>query len=1849
MNWFEKHRSTARRSLFRSKHLKNSHPALETLEDRVVPIAAQPSAGFIQGTAFVDLNQNGILDIGEPALPGATVSLYQGQGTANFLQSQITDANGMYAFTGLTAGAYTIQEAPPAGYFATGVQINSNVDSGTQIDNRTIQAQVISPTVSNPLEVNVNDFVTPAPTASFYVDAVTSGPYQNPALGTVANPATLEAGQIILGLSGGGLPPSTSQFYALGVDVFNDLQQGSKYPVNPTQATVGLQNGGEIAYLYNHYNTPFGSPLSEIQGTGLQLAIWELEYGSAFHLVAVTDGTTDLTTQVSNAASAYVADATGQMEAGDFLVGNGPGANINTSQGRSLIVSREFNFGNDIASKANPSISTVASPGGAVGSTSLTDTATLSGGDGPAGTITFTLTGPGGTVVTTETANVSGDGAYSTPTALAATQVGTYTWSAIYNGDANNNTATDNGQNESTLISQANPSISTVASAGGAVGSTNLTDTATLAGGDSPTGTITFTLTGPGGTVVTTETANVSGDGAYSTPTAVAATQAGTYTWSATYNGDANNNTAIDNGQNESTLISQASPSISTVASAGGAVGTTNLTDTATLTGGVNPTGTITFTLTGPGGSVVTSETANVSGDGAYSTPTAVAATQVGTYTWSSTYNGDANNNAATDNRQNESTLISQANPSISTVASAGGAVGSTNLTDTATLSGGNNPTGTITFTLTGPGGSVVTTETANVNGDGAYSTPTAVAATQVGTYTWSATYNGDANNNTTTDNGQNESTLISKSNPTIATVASAGGAVGSTNLTDTATLAGGDSPTGTITFTLTGPGGKVVTTETANVSGDGSYSTPTAIAATQVGTYTWSATYNGDANNSSATDNGVNEATFIRRTSPSIITVATPSSGVAGGTTLTDTATLSGGVSPTGTITFTLTGPSNNVVATENVTVSGNGNYVSPTPVPATQVGTYTWSATYNGDANNSTATDNGQNESTAITKANPSLSTVASPGGAVGSTSLSDTATLAGGDSPAGTITFTLTGPGGTVVATETVTAAGDGTYTTPSPVTATQVGTYTWSASYSGDSLNNGAHDNGQNETAVISKAGPSITTTATITAGGVVGSAQTKDSATLSGGDNPSGTITFTLKAPDGTTSTVATINVNGDGTYNAPAVNVTEVGTYTWHAVYNGDGLNNTAADNGANESVTSFKASPTIATQASISSSQTSDTATLSGGDNPTGTITFTLKAPDGTTSTVATITANGDGTYNAPSVTVTQSGTYTWHAVYNGDGLNSTAADNGTNESVTNSAGTPLGKGMAATMGFWHNKNGQAVINNFNGGSSATQLGNWMASNFPNLFGGFVGYTNAKVASAFLTAFGNVGGVQGNTYAQLFANALAIYTTTLSLGGASTQSNPATNKFGFVITAAGTGAATYNVGNNGAAFGVPNNTSLTVLQILQIANANYSPSTHLFYGGDSTKTGDLNNVANGINQSGDITQVADNSSTAADNLNLLNSFSDLNTGTLMVYVDNSNGEVTPDEMARIDDAIASIDASLGSFGVNLVDITSTDTVEGADANIVIQVNDTTGLGGVNEGILGVYELGGMITLVNGWNWYTGSDPSQIGADQYDFQTTATHELGHALGLGGSTDTNSPMFESLPPGVARRALTANDLNDILDLEEGQVDPERAAPRQERVSDRELPVQGSKSSIGLQAEVAVQLATIGGQIDRAQTPRPGAIGYTIVATVPLPEQASAIVGSKAVARDLFFQEMSGNDSLPALTSWASPVSNAGAAPLLGAFGKNRATMADSGLSRHSVNGNAALNVDVAPNNQNVASTDPSSDAAGLDDDARDRDWLFLTALVGIGIGNVGVLTRKKEHDEAGATTSVALRD
>ena len=78
------------------------------------------------------------------------------------------------------------------------------------------------------------------------------------------------------------------------------------------------------------------------------------------------------------------------------------------------------------------------------------------------------------------------------------------------------------------------------------------------------------------------------------------------------------------------------------------------LKDLATLSGGYNPTGTITFTLYNPNGTLVDTVTVTVSGDGSYTTPNGytlpTTGTVTGTYQWDASYSGDKNNSVATDN-----------------------------------------------------------------------------------------------------------------------------------------------------------------------------------------------------------------------------------------------------------------------------------------------------------------------------------------------------------------------------------------------------------------------------------------------------------------------------------------------------------------------------------------------------------------------------------------------------------------------------------------------------------------------------------------------------------------------------------------------------------------------------------------------------------------------------------------------------------------------------------------------------------------------------------------------------------------------------------------------------------------------------------------------------------------------------------------------------------------------------------------------------------------------------------------------------------------------------------------------
>lgn len=198
-----------------------------------------------------------------------------------------------------------------------------------------------------------------------------------------------------------------------------------------------------------------------------------------------------------------------------------------------------------------------------------------------------------------------------------------------------------------------------------------------------------------------------------------------------------------------------------------------------------------------------------------------------------------------------------------------------------------------------------------------------------------------------------------------------------------------------------------------------------------------------------------------VPKVTPSIAT--TPSSTVPAGGNAADTATLSGGFHPTGTVTFQLFGPGDTgcatPIATRTGTVSGSGTAESGN-VAVGGVGTYRWVASYSGDDSNNPVTSACGDEQVVVVKATPGISTTPSgpvpAGGAV-----SDTATVSGGFHPTGTVTFRLYGPGdtgcATPIATRTGTLSGSGTAASGN-VTIGAAGTYRWTATYSGDANDN-----------------------------------------------------------------------------------------------------------------------------------------------------------------------------------------------------------------------------------------------------------------------------------------------------------------------------------------------------------------------------------------------------------------------------------------------------------------------------------------------------------------------------------------------------------------------------------------------------------------------------------------------------------------------------------------------------------------------------------------------------------------------------------------------------------------------
>ncbi len=156
--------------------------------------------------------------------------------------------------------------------------------------------------------------------------------------------------------------------------------------------------------------------------------------------------------------------------------------------------------------------------------------------------------------------------------------------------------------------------------------------------------------------------------------------------------------------------------------------------------------------------------------------------------------------------------------------------------------------------------------------------------------------------------------------------------------------------------------------------------------------------------------------------------------------------------------------------------------------------------------------------------------------------------------------------------------------------------------------------------------------------------------------------------------------------------------------------------------------------------------------------------------------------------------------------------------------------------------------------------------------------------------------------------------------------------------------------------------------------------------------------------------------------------------------GDLYVYVSDPNGLFTADEQARIQDAVAGLDQLLAPYHVTITEVS-----DPAAANLVLDTGTASACGTAADGVLGCFDGAAMeVTLLQGWDWYAGSDPGGIAAGQYDFETVVLHELGHSLGLGHSSDPGSVMSATLDDDTARRTMTVADLN-VADTDGGGAD------------------------------------------------------------------------------------------------------------------------------------------------------------------------------------------------------------
>jgi hypothetical protein len=298
-------------------------------------------------------------------------------------------------------------------------------------------------------------------------------------------------------------------------------------------------------------------------------------------------------------------------------------------------------------------------------------------------------------------------------------------------------------------------------------------------------------------------------------------------------------------------------------------------------------------------------------------------------------------------------------------------------ISDTATITPAN-ATGTVTFKIYGPNDAtcanpaIATLGPITVVNGSASSGPYTPAA--VGTYRWIASYASDDEEHFADTTGEcndpNEQSDVVPTSPEIVTHAT-GGSLPAGSVSDSADLSKVTADAGgSIVFRLYGPsdspncdGSAIFTSAAVAVHGPGTYG-PVTTTVANAGSYYWIATYSGDGKNDGVAGacGAAGETSVVAKASPAISTVAVATDDTLPGTSVKDTATVTGlSANATGTVTFAIY--SNNSCTTLAATLGpvaiggvtgGTATAVSAAYAGITAAGDYFFIASYSGDANN-------------------------------------------------------------------------------------------------------------------------------------------------------------------------------------------------------------------------------------------------------------------------------------------------------------------------------------------------------------------------------------------------------------------------------------------------------------------------------------------------------------------------------------------------------------------------------------------------------------------------------------------------------------------------------------------------------------------------------------------------------------------------------------------------------------------------------------------------------------------------------------------------------------------------------